>query len=149
MPRRPSPERIVATLLRRAVIEHAASERRRRYLPLVHVGTPGQPHEVHAVWPDEAADHALRADVLAAMRHRVAHADATPVSPVLVWVTRAGDLEVQDVDAAWHAAARQAFAEAEAPLVFATVNRRGWRDLGTDAERSWRRPSLPPGRPPG
>lgn len=143
MPRRPSPERILAALLRRAVVEHAATERRRRHVPLLHVGTPGRPHEVFAAGPDEAGDHALRTDVVAAMRHRVASGHPEQASHVLVWLTRAGDLEVQDLDAAWHAAARQAFAEAGAPLVFATVNRRGWRDLGTEAERSWRRPSPP------
>jgi hypothetical protein len=140
MPRKPSPERLAAALLRRAVVEHARTERRRRYLPLVHVGTPGRPHEVFAAGPDEALDHTLRTDVLAAMRYRAA---ARTDQPVLVWLTRSGPLEVQDVDAAWHAAARQAFAEATSPLLFAVVNRQGWRDLGADTARAWRRPGRP------
>jgi len=119
-------------LLRRAVLDHALAEHRRVHLPLLHVGTPGGAHEVHPVRPDEPDDHALRVDIVAAMRSRAA------VAP-FVWLTRTGELIDQDVDLAWYAAARQAYAEAGAPLVFVVVNRHGWREPGSGTERHWRR----------
>jgi hypothetical protein len=64
------PDRRLAALLRRAVLEHALTERRRTHLPILHVGIPGQPHLLFAIAPDEPSDHALRADVVAAMRAR-------------------------------------------------------------------------------
>ena len=70
MPRRRTPEQIRDALLRRAVREHAATERRARFVAILHVGTPGEPHEVFAVTTDETTDHALRTDVVAAMRRR-------------------------------------------------------------------------------
>jgi len=118
--------------LRRAVLDHALGERRRVHLALLHVGVPGGAHEVFPVRPDEPTDHALRVDVVAAMRA------SAPDAP-FVWLTRTGELVDQDVDLAWHAAARQAYAEAGAPLVFVVVNRHGWREPGTGAERRWRR----------
>ena len=139
MPRRRSPERLIDVLLRRAVREHAAAERRARFVPILHVGVPGEPHEVFAVVPDEPADHALRTDVVAALRHRALR--RTPGAAVgpgpLVWLTRGGDLELQDVDMAWFAAARQAYGEADGELCFAVVNRHGWHDPRTGARRSW------------
>lgn len=145
------PDRRLAALLRRAVLEHALTERRRSHLPILHVGIPGQPHLLFAITPDEPTDHALRADVVAAMRARqlrpAYRADLPegraeprePGGPLLVWLTRSGPLELADVDAAWFAAARHAFAEAGAPLHFAVVNRHGWRDPATGGGRQWRR----------
>jgi hypothetical protein len=147
----PPPDRRLAALLRRAVLEHAITERRRTHLPILHVGVPGQPHLLFAITPDEPTDHALRADVVAAMRARLlrpARRADVPEGreepqgidePILVWLTRSGPLELADVDAAWFAAARHAFAEAGAPLHFAVVNRHGWRDPATGGGRQWRR----------
>jgi hypothetical protein len=149
MPRKRSPERILSLLLRQAVLEHAASERRRHHVPILHIGLPGEPHEVFAVVPSEPTDHALRADIVAAMRqrelqrqtrHSVERGTATALAPTLVWLTRSGVLEVQDLDVDWHAAARQAYAEADADLAFAVVTRRGWHDPQTGARREWTRP---------
>ena len=138
MPRKRSPERVLAVLLRQAVRDYAATERRRRHVPILHVGIPGEPHEVFAIVADEPTDHALRADIVAAMRKRAQQRGSG--RPALVWLTRGGDLEVQDLDAEWHAAARQAYGEAEADLCFAVVNRHGWRDPRTGARREWVRP---------
>jgi hypothetical protein len=125
-------------LLRRAVREHAAAERRAHFVPILHVGVPGEPHEVFAVVPDEPSDHALRTDVVAAMRARAQRrAGAAPTTTPLVWLTRGGDLEVQDVDVAWFAAARQAYGEADVPLCFAAVNRHGWHDPQSGVRRRW------------
>lgn len=121
----------LARLLRRAVLDHAATERRRHHLPIVHVGTPGGPTAVLPVRPDEPTDHALRADLVAALARRA----GTPTP--LVWLTRPGDLAVHDADAAWLAAARQAFAEAGRPLVFVAVTRHGWLDPRSGLSRRW------------
>jgi len=122
------------TLLRRAVLDHALSEARRRYPPVLHVGVPGR--LVAAYEPAaETADGGLRTDVVAALRAR---AGADPEH--LVWLTRSGSLELQDVDVAWLSATLAAYAEAAAsPPVFAVVNRRGWRDPRTGAGRTWAR----------
>ena len=138
MPRKRTPEQIRELALRRAVREHAATERRARFVPILHVGVPGEPHEVFALGPEEPDDQALRADVVAAMRVRAAHRGGGPAPTV--WLTRPGDLEAQDIDMAWMAAAWQAYAEAGVPLTFAVVNRRGWRDPRTGAGRTWVRP---------
>jgi hypothetical protein len=127
--------RDLRALLRRAVLDHAVSERRRHYFPLLRVGRPGGASSVFAVRPDETADHALRADVVAAMLRRTRAPEGTP----LVWLTRAGDLDLQDVDAAWLAAARTAYAEAGAPLTMVVVNRRGWRDPRSGVGHVWSR----------
>jgi hypothetical protein len=119
-------------VLRQAVLDHAVAERRQAHLPILHVGLPGPRQAVHPVRPDEPADHALRADVVAALVRRA----AVPGTP-LVWLTRPGELVDQDVDADWLAGARQAFGEAGTPLVFVVVNRHGWRDPRSGLQASW------------
>lgn len=135
--REPVP-RAVHALLRRAVLDHALSERRKIHLPLLHVGVPGGPGTVFAVHGDEHRDHALRADVVAAMLNRTGEV-AAPDHVPLVWLTRAGELDLQDVDAQWLASARAAYAEAGAQLTFVVVNRRAWRDPRSDVTREWKR----------
>ncbi|WP_346386017.1 hypothetical protein [Nocardioides sp.] len=131
--REPVPRHLHA-LLRRAALDHAVSERRKVYLPLIHVGLPGRQETVFAVRPEELGDHALRADLIAAMLRRV-RGDRTPI----VWLTRTGSLELQDVDAQWLAGARTAYAETGAPLTMVVVNRRGWRDPRSGVGRTWSR----------
>ena len=61
----PSP---TARLLRRAVLDLATTEHRRRVPPLLHVGTPGSCLTV----PDDAAwDHGLRTDIVGAALRRL------------------------------------------------------------------------------
>ena len=120
-------------LLRRAVLAHATAERRRTHPPVLHVGDPGLRELVFPVLPDDRVDDALGADVVAAMRRRVGL-----LRPV-VWLTRAGDLTLQDVDAHWLRSARQAYAEAGVPLVFVVANRHGWFDPRSGLRREWRR----------
>jgi hypothetical protein len=119
-------------LLRQAVLEHVAHERRRVHPPMLHVGVPGGPVASLAVVTAEPADHGLRTDVVAALRVR-AGVRPTP----MVWLTRTGGLELQDVDARWLAATCAAYDEAQAPLVFVVVNRRGWRDPRSELSRTW------------
>jgi hypothetical protein len=119
-------------LLRQAVRDHALGETRRRYPPVLHVGVPGS-LVVAFEAAGEPADPGLRTDVVAALRAR---AGGDPDH--LVWLTRRGPLELQDVDAAWLRAARSAYAEAAVAWpVFAVVNRRGWRDPCTGSGRTW------------
>lgn len=127
--------RPLAAALRRAVLDHVLSERRRRFPALVHVGTPGGPEEVFVVDAADRLDHALRADVLAALLQRGRRNRSVPVC----WLTRPGPLEVQDVDAQWIAAARTAGAEAGIVVTWVVVTRRGWLDPRSGVRREWKR----------
>jgi hypothetical protein len=140
-------------VLRLAVREHALGERRRRYLPLLHVGRPGGRAAVVAASGDDAPaphDDALRVDVVAALLRRIrtgagagtgssdGAGPGTGEEP-LVWLTRSGDLDLQDVDVHWLAAARAACAEAGLDLTMVVVTRHGWLDPRTGATRRWAR----------
>ncbi|MCY7396347.1 MAG: hypothetical protein LH468_09400 [Nocardioides sp.] len=132
--------------LRRAVLDHALGEHRRHHLSLVHVGTPGGQEEIVPVLSEEPTDHTLRTDVLAAAFARVGRrhgadrdAPAEPAREVMVWLTRTGPLELQDVDAVWLAAALAAAAEAGLDLTLVVVNRHGWWDPRTGTVTTWRR----------
>jgi len=123
-----------ATLLRlprAAVRAHAASERRRRFAPVVHVGVPGV-RELAAAAHPARSDHALRCDVLGAML-------AATAGHHLVWLTRPGELSLHDVDAAWLSAALGAYAEAGRDLTWVVVTRRGWWDPRSGVRRTWQR----------
>jgi hypothetical protein len=124
--------RPAALLLREAVRRHAASERRRRFAPVLHVGRPGGP-ELCAAAALSNTDHALRADVAAALLAR------TGPPAHLVWLTRPGELEPQDVDLAWLAAAQSAYAEAGRDLTWVVVTRHGWWDPRSGLRRQWLR----------
>ena len=129
-------------LLRRAVYDHATVERRRWHVPILHVGEPGGVEQVFAVRPEARLDQALRTDVVAAMVHRWrlrAGGPGRPAGPPVVWLVRAGGLELQDLDVQWLAGARQAFTEAGLPLVYVVVDRHGWRDPRSGAGRTWAR----------
>ncbi len=119
-------------LLRRAVLEHLSHERRRLHPPTLHVGVPGGRVASLAVAAAEPADPGLRTDVVAALRVR-----AGDCPDQLVWLTRSGGLELQDVDVSWLVASRAAYDEAAASLVFVVVNRRGWRDPRSGLSRTW------------
>lgn len=128
--------RALAAVLRRAALDHVRAERRRGYPPLVHVGFPGGSEEVFALRPEDPGDHAVRADVLAAMLQRARRvAGAVP----LVWLTRAGPLDLQDVDAAWLSSARTAAGEAGIILTMVVVTRHGWVDPRSGVRREWKR----------
>ncbi len=129
----PLPPRTHA-LLRRAVLEHAAGERRRVFPAVLHVGAPGGRIAALEVGSIEPTDPGLRTDVVAALRVR-----AGGGTDRLVWLTRAGGLELQDVDTQWLAAARAAYAEAAEPLLYVVVNRHGWRDPRSGLSQTWGR----------
>ena len=123
---------------RRGGFDHALSEPRRVFAPLLHVGRPGGPEAVFAFGAHDPADQSLRTDVVAALLRRTRSADRSGPAP-LVWLTRAGPLDLQDVDAAWLAAARAASAEAGLPLTLVVVTRHGWRDPRSGVGRVWKR----------
>ena len=129
----PLPPRTRA-LLRAAVQAHVSDEWRRAHPPALHVGVPGGRVASLVLDPRERTDPGLRTDVVAALRVR-----AGPDPDQLVWLTRTGELGLQDVDARWLAAARAACAEAGVPLGFVVVNRRGWRDPRSGLGRTWAR----------
>ncbi len=128
-------DRVTALVLRRAVLDHVRAERRRWFPALLHVGLPGGAEEVFAIDPDEPLDHALRADVVAALLQRGRRRGAVP----LLWLTRPGPLELQDVDAAWVSGVRAAGAEAGVALTLVVVTRRGWVDPRSGVRREWKR----------
>lgn len=129
--------------LRLAVVQHGAAESRRVHPAVVRVGDPGDPRGPLACWelagPLAPAhwDHALRLDVLGAASRRLT---PTAPPPALVWVTRTGGLELQDLDLAWFAATTAAAGETGVPLTMAVVTRFGWHLPGTGMRRSWVRP---------
>jgi len=125
----------MANTLRQTVLQLRSSERRRVFGPVLHVGFPGGLETSYAAGERESLDLAVRADVVAALLRRMEQLDAHP----LVWVTRTGDLALHDVDAAWLAAAGQAFGEAGRPLTMVVVTRQGWWDPRSDVRRVWKR----------
>ncbi|HEX6150434.1 hypothetical protein [Nocardioides sp.] len=124
--------RPAALLLREAVRRHAGGEHRRRFAPVLHVGRPGG-RELSAAAALSGTDHALRSDVCAALLAR------TTREAHLVWLTRPGELEPQDVDLAWLAAAASAYAEAGRDLTWVVVTRHGWWDPRSGLRRQWQR----------
>lgn len=116
---------------RAAVLELARTEHRRRHPVLLHVGDPRG--RVSLAVDDLCPDHALRADVLGALLWR--HRDEDP----LVWLTRTGPLDLQDVDARWFAAFRAARHEVLVAARFLVVTRHGWHDPATGGTRTWKR----------
>ncbi|CAN5383368.1 hypothetical protein BH09ACT6_BH09ACT6_19020 [soil metagenome] len=127
----PAPERF----LRRMVVDHVTSERRRTFPPVLHVGRPGL-SVADLPLDDEPFDHALRTDALEAMVRRLHDPDAPRP---LVWLTRRGTLEAQDIDLRWSSAAQAAAAELSHDLPMVVVTRQGWRDPRTGAAHTWRR----------
>lgn len=128
-------DRTTALLLRRAVLDHTRAERRRTFPALLHAGRPGGVEEVFAIDPDAPLDQALRADVVAALLHRCRGRSVVP----LLWLTRPGELGLEDVDAAWVSGARAAGAEAGVDLTLVVVTRHGWVDPRSGARRRWKR----------
>ncbi len=121
-------------LLRRAVVEHVAARPGRAVPCVVHVGTPGHGVRRFTVRDGEPTDHALRADIVAAL---VGRRRDTARSWPWLWLTRAGDLALHDLDADWLAAATTAYAEAGGDLTMVVVTRRGWRDPRSGAQQTW------------
>ncbi len=119
--------------LRLAVLHHVETEHRRRHPTVVHVGSPGGPEVVFACAPGDPDDLGVRTDVLLALLARC------PAPRPLVWVTRPGDLTMQDDDACWVAATRAASGELGRGVELVLVGRHGWRDPRSGLTRTWKR----------
>ncbi len=140
-------EKALAQLLRSAVLWHVRSEGRRKHPPLMHAGIPGATETAFPAAGPDPTDHPLRVEVVLAMLRRVGAlpdpddppGPGTPAEAPLLWLTRTGDLDLQDVDAHWLAAVCAATGELDRPLHFVLVNRRAWRDPRTGVGRTWRR----------
>lgn len=128
-------DRPTASVLRRAVLDHVRAERRRSFPALLHAGCPGGAEEVFAIGSGAPLDQALRADVVAALLHRARSRGAVP----LLWLTRPGGLDLEDVDAAWVSSARTAGAEAGVDPTLVVVTRQGWADPRSGVRREWKR----------
>ncbi len=126
-------DRALHRALRRAVLDLAGDPRR---CPPVQVHV-GDPVAARASFAEESGlDHALRTDVVTALLRRTRGRGRAP----LAWLTRPGEAVLQDVDAAWLAAARAAYAEAGLPLTMVVVTRQGWWDPRSGTRRTWLRP---------
>ncbi len=124
-----------ASALRGVVLSFKSGERRRVFAPVLHVGDPAGPHVSYDIRAADDLDHALRAEVVAALLLRSRSSTADPV----VWLTRPGELTWHDLDAAWLAAAEAAYAEAGVPLTLVVVTRSGWYDPRSGVTRRWQR----------
>ncbi|MGH3961335.1 hypothetical protein [Mycobacterium sp.] len=123
----------VAGQVRCAMEDFVRAAGARRSLPAVlHLGVPGGEH---ATLPDAPGhDAGLRVDLV------VRALDGLACAAPLAWVSRSGPLAATDVDLAWLAACRHAFARHSLPLTgFYLVTRRGWADLLGDARHRWSR----------
>ena len=120
-------------LLRRLVLDHRAGERRHRFPAVLHLGGPGRPAAGRVDESEAVLDQALRCDVLEALLRPF------PAGPLVTWLNRPGDLEVQDVDLARLRAVRAVNGETGRSLPFLVVTREGWRDPCSGVRRSWRR----------
>lgn len=126
-------DRTVQQLLRRAVLEHASTERRRVFDPVLHVGVPGVRSRCFAV--EGQLDHALRTDVVEAMLRPAVERSVVP----MLWLTRRSTPGDHDVDLAWSAAVHAAGRELGLALGLVVVTRTGWHDPRTGVGRTWKR----------
>jgi len=121
--------------LRLAVAHFRRSETRRSFPPVVHVGRPGEASRDFVEAEGLGLDQALRTEVAAALLSRALNDSRCPT----LWLTRAGELGIEDVDLRWYAAARAAYAEAAVALTMVVITRAGWSDVRTGARREWKR----------
>ena len=126
------------SLLRLEVGRLRRDESRQRFDTVVHVGRLGGERRTCTVAPTELGtlDAGTRTEVIA----RLLEEDPVPEGPAGVWVTRAGEPQIQDDDLAWHSAACLAFGALGRSLEgFWAVTRTGWLDVRTGESRTWKR----------
>lgn len=121
-------------VLRRAVLEHALGEQRRRFPPVLHVGLPGRDPRRFVVEPGGDLDHTLRVEVVQAMMRPSLEGSRVP----LVWLTRM-EGDGWDCDREWAGAVRAAAAELGLALGLVVVTRRSWHDPVSLVGRTWSR----------
>jgi hypothetical protein len=115
----------------RALVDAAGT---RRAIPTTcHVGHPGGDQ---SRFPHRVVDEpSLRADLVERAIDGLRETDRA-----CAWVSRGGELELNDADAEWLAATRIAFGRHGLVLpAFFVVNRHGWVDLVSGERRQWTR----------
>ncbi len=126
-----------AALLRAEVGRLRSHESRQRFDTVVHVGSlGGAPRTCPVPSADPVLDVGTRTDVVSALLETAPTAEKA----ACVWLTRAGEPELQDEDLAWLSATRQAFGSVGRRLDgFWTVTRKGWLDVRSGEGRTWKR----------
>lgn len=104
---------------------------RRQLFPAdLSVGDPEDRCASYQINPHEMLDASLRMDVVAALLLRARSVPAEcGADPAPVWLTRPGTPAPHDLDAAWLAASRAAYAEAGLDLTMAVITPHGWVEL--------------------
>ncbi|HSJ19487.1 MAG TPA: hypothetical protein VK964_02840 [Nocardioidaceae bacterium] len=126
------------SLLRLEVGRLRRDEFRQRFDSVVHVGRLGGECRRCTVPTADLGvlDAGTRTEVISRLLEEV----PVPEASAAVWVTRAGEPQVQDDDLAWHAAACLAFGALGRSLEgFWAVTRTGWLDIRTGESRTWKR----------
>ncbi|BBH16234.1 hypothetical protein Back2_05210 [Nocardioides baekrokdamisoli] len=94
------------------------------------------------------ADFGTRVDLVHAMVRRAeAGGVSTPTCVPWVWLTRSGPATVDDLDLTVLAPTMHAFAEADQPLSYVVITRRGWHDPRSGLQRTWVRVRTAPSDP--
>jgi hypothetical protein len=119
--------------LRAAVLELREGERRQRFPARLHAGLPGP--TCPRVTVPAGAGSGLRADLAVALLAR----GAAQASRPCVWLTRPGELAVEDADLEWGWAVRWAAGALGRTDTLVVVTRRGWFDPVSGVRREWRR----------
>ncbi|CAA9372901.1 MAG: hypothetical protein AVDCRST_MAG32-877 [uncultured Nocardioides sp.] len=127
-------DRVTHTVLRSAVLELRESEPRLRFSARVQAGVPGRAR-VHRIAQDDPTDAGHRAEIALALLHAAARDTPRPY----VWLSRPGDLTVEDLDLVWGSAVRWAAGALGAATDLVVVTRGGWFDPVSGVRREWRR----------
>jgi hypothetical protein len=130
-------DRALIRSLRTAVLDYRSGPARSRPTTL-HVGEPGGSQERHDLSRAVALDAALRVEVVAALLVRLRDRPGRAREPT-TWLARPGELDWQDADRDWLAAATAAYAEADVPLTFVVVGPSGWCDPRSGVRVEWKR----------
>lgn len=129
----------IRSMLRTAVLEHARSERRLLFPAQLHVGTPGA-FRVSTPIAEAPSDFGTRVDLVHAMVRRAETAGVSTATRIpWVWLTRSGAATTDNLDLSVMAPTMHAFAEADQPLTYVVVTRRGWHDPRSGLQHSWKR----------
>ncbi|MGL5823342.1 MAG: hypothetical protein ACRCYU_00535 [Nocardioides sp.] len=143
-----------AAILRDAVLAFRMSQHRRVFPPSVHVGELAGREESLVLnspalncaesggrrrsSPAASCDSAQRADLVGMLIDR--YVGRSGARGPALWLTRPGEVgHPYDLDLAWLAAGRQAFAEVALPLTMVVITRQGWYDPRSCVVRRWRR----------
>jgi hypothetical protein len=130
---------LTASLLRLEVGRLRSRETRARFDTVVHLGTLGGDHRTCIVPLADltVVDAGTRTDVVSWLLEEDRPDAAGPVG---VWLTRAGEPQLQDEDLAWLSATVRAFGALGRTLDgFWSVTRTGWLDVRSGESRTWKR----------